>query len=91
MTNYETMIDEISKLKGVEDAYVVVNDSWNYSHVCQMPPKSIRVCVKGGKKKKIGKLIYKYKELGVLAVGNTEVYVDVGHGLEYKYHFEAIL
>ena len=85
MSNYEMMIDEIRKLKGVEDAYVVINYSCQYSHVHQLPPLSIRVCVKGGK------LIYKYKELGVLAVGNTEVYVDVGHGLEYKYHFEAIL
>lgn len=91
MSNYEIMIDEISKLKGVEDVYVIVNDSWNYSHVCQMRPMSIRVCVKGGKKKKIVKLIYKYKELGILTEGNTQVEVEVGYGLKKTYRFEAIV
>lgn len=91
MGNYEMMLDEIYNLKGVEDAYIVVNNSSQYSHTHQLPPISIRVCVKGGKKKKIGKIIYKYKEIGVLAVGNTEVEVEVQYNLKLKYHFEAIL
>lgn len=90
MGNYETMVDEIFNLKTVEEVCLLVNDSFEYSHTYQLPPMSIRVCVKGGKKKKIGKIIYKYKPLGILTVGNTEVEVEVGHGLKYKYNYEVI-
>lgn len=90
MQNNEMMVEAISNLKGVEEAYIVYNKLFEYSYRYQLPPMSIRICVKGGKKKKIGKLIHKYKELGVLTVGNTEVEVDTGYGITNKYHFEAI-
>lgn len=90
MQNYQMMVDEICDLKGVEEAYIVINNSFQYSHTHQLPPMSIRVCVKGGKKKKIGKLIYKYKEIGILTVGNTEVEIEAHYGLKYHYHFEVI-
>lgn len=86
----EIMADAIRDLEGVTFVNIITNGSYEYNHVTQMPAKSIRVLVKGGKKKQIAKIISRHNMVGILTVGNTKVKIEDSLGFTRTIRFEAI-
>lgn len=86
----DSIMQEIAMLKGVEEVLWTENQTSYYDYHTMLPPYSFRVSVKGGKKKKIAKVIHKYKIAGVLAVGDTAVYVKGVCGFKYRICFQRI-
>jgi len=93
MNFYDQMQFEISKLKGVEHVDVVYNDSVHFDHYTQLVGFSFRVIVAigpEGKLKKIAKIVWKFKQIGVLVQGNTPVTFKDILGLKHTINLEVV-
>jgi hypothetical protein len=87
----DSIMQEIAMLKGVEEVLWTENITGYYDYHKMLPPVSFRVSVKGGKKKKIAKIIGKYKIAGVQSVGDTAVDVKGVCGFTYRIWFQRIV
>lgn len=82
---------ELLGLEGVEYVKVVENREFSFDPVTQLPMLSMRVIVKGGKNKKIAKVIWENKYLGVSTQGNTCVPVKDAFGIRHFVRFERVV
>lgn len=90
MNTIDLMKQEIQSLPKVWSVDIQVNQTYYFDHHHQLPPHSMRVIVEGGKKKKIADAIYKWKPLGVRAIGNTDVIIEVEWGFNRTISFERV-
>lgn len=86
----EIIKDVLTRLKGVEYVHIVSNNTLCFDHVTQLPAASVRIIVKGGKKRKIAETIYLYKSLGILLEGNTKVKVKDSMDIKHSIKFEVV-
>lgn len=81
----------IEYLPGVEFVHVSVNRTYDHDKKSGLPPHSVKVYVLGGKKKQIAHTIWMNKMIGVMLLGNTEVYVQDSAGYKWPITFERLL
>ena len=81
--------EELTKV-GAELVHFSSNRKFERDYERALPPISVRLTVKGGKKKDIGLIIWNLIPLGVLTVGNTKVKIKDSEGFTHKIYFEKV-
>lgn len=81
----------IEALPGVEFVHVSVNRTYDHDKKTGLPPHSVKVYVLGGKKKQIAHILWMNKPIGVMMLGNTEVYTPDYAGYKWPITFERLL
>jgi len=71
----EELEQNILQLEGVDFVHITENRSCVYDKKKGLPPLSFKLYVRGGKKKEIAEILWLYKPLGTLSIGNTSVKV----------------
>ena len=81
--------EELTKV-GAELVHFSSNRKLERDYERALPPISVRLTVKGGKKKDIGLIIWNLIPLGVLTAGNTKVKIKDSEGFTHKIYFEKV-
>ena len=81
--------EELTKV-GAELVHFSSNRKFERDYERALPSISVRLTIKGGKKKDIALIIWNLKPLGVLTVGNTKVKIKDSEGFTHKIYFERV-
>ena len=84
------MMERLFEIEGVTEVWGCQNIDIHYDYHKMLPPMSFRICVKGGKKKDIARVIWEMRSIGVLSCGDTCVTVKDFMGYKHKEHFQRI-
>lgn len=75
---------------GAELVHYSDNLTTEYDYERAMPCMSFRLTVRGGKKKQIAEIIWKYKPMGIFSHGSTKVKIKDCCGYKHNIYFERI-
>lgn len=88
----QTISCKVCKVDGVTDCEVIFNDSGKRCPYTELPALSAKVIVHGKKfkKKKVAEIIWNYRPLGLLMVGETYKTVKDSLGYAHEVRFEVV-